>query len=244
MMSSTDNCGGPLTFTIDGESSADFSCSDTGGDLDQLIISEYIDGAGANDCIEIYNGTGNPVVLTGNYSIAVYTDGSTTPTVWPLLGTIADRWTSYVVCQNFSTAPNVDLSNGIMLDGNDAVALQDNGNSVDIIGIIGNDPGLGWVEGSNSTHDTTLRRNDDVFAGNISNTNSGLASEWTSYPSTDLSGLGAHDIEITGLSNNVILTVTDIYGNSSTCEAAVTVVDDTLPPSYCARCCSTIRCFR
>ncbi|MDB9961531.1 HYR domain-containing protein, partial [Oceanihabitans sp.] len=227
-MSSTDNCGGPLTFTIDGESSADFSCSDTGGDLDQLIISEYIDGAGANDCIEIYNGTGNPVVLTDNYSIAVYTDGSTTPTLWPLLGTIAVD-NAYVVCQQFSSASGVDLTNGLTLTGNDAVALQDNGNAVDILGIIGNDPGTGWSAGTNQTNDRTLRRNDDVFAGNISNTNSGLASEWTSFPSADLSGLGAHDIETVGLSNNVILTVTDIYGNSSTCEAAVTVVDDTPP---------------
>ena len=214
--------------------SATFTCADTGGDLDQLLITEYIDGAGANDCVEIYNGTGNPIELTGNYTLTVYANGSSSgpgTDVWPLLGTIADGDT-YVICQQFSDAEangHVDLINGIMFNGNDAISLDYQGNAVDILGIIGNNPGTEWNEGGNGTSNSTLRRNDDVFAGNISNTNSGLASEWTSYPSSNMSGLGEHDIEIVGFANNVILTVTDIYGNSSTCEASVTVVDDTPP---------------
>ncbi|MFD2824834.1 hypothetical protein ACFS5M_14220, partial [Lacinutrix iliipiscaria] len=75
----------------------------------------------------------------------------------------------------------------------------------------------------------SLTRNIDVLAGNIGNDNSGLASEWSQTAWSDMSGLGNHDIEIVELANNVILTITDIHGNSSTCVAAVTVVDDTPP---------------
>ncbi|MDB9961477.1 HYR domain-containing protein, partial [Oceanihabitans sp.] len=228
---STDNCQ-IASYTVtdmngDPIDVATFTCADTGGDLNQLLISEYTDGEGDNDCIELYNGTGASVDLT-DYSIAVYLDDSTTPTLWPLTGDVADR-DVFVICHNFAATTASDLRNGLAFDGNDAVALQYQGNDVDLIGIIGDNPATGWTEGSNTTANTSLVRNDDVLAGNISNTNSGLASEWTSYPATNTSGLGSHDIEITGLSNNVILTVTDIYGNSSTCEASVTVVDDTPP---------------
>ncbi|MFD2824436.1 beta strand repeat-containing protein, partial [Lacinutrix iliipiscaria] len=152
---SSDNCG-IASYTIDGNSSADFTCADTGGDLSDLIISQYIDGPDANDCIEIYNGTGNTVELTGNYSISIYFNGITTPQVWPLLGSIANDDT-YVICQQFSDAEatgNVDLINGIMWNGNDAVSLDNNGNAIDILGIIGNNPGLDWNAGGNSTKNT------------------------------------------------------------------------------------------
>ena len=56
-----------------------------------LFISEYIEGSSFNKAIEIYNGTGAAVTLTGAYMLELYQNGS--PTVsqsLPLTGTLAD----------------------------------------------------------------------------------------------------------------------------------------------------------
>ncbi|MEM5567059.1 HYR domain-containing protein, partial [Psychroserpens sp. AS72] len=229
---STDNCG-IASISL---SQTTFDCSDIGGDLDALIISEYVDGNNNDDCIEIFNGTGNDINLNaGNYTLNFYIDGSSTPTYTvPLLGVIADREV-YVVCNPFT--PNADVvanqTGAFGIDGNDAIALVSNGNAVDIIGEIGIDPGTGWSSGSVSTSGTTLVRNLDVLQGNINTFVANLATEWSSYPQNTFSQLGAHEIEITELANNVILTVTDTSGNVSTCEGNVTILDVTPPEPIC-----------
>ncbi|QRM90408.1 DUF5011 domain-containing protein [Lacinutrix sp. WUR7] len=229
---STDNCE-IASITL---SQMTFDCSDIGGDLDALIISEYIDGTGNTDCIEIYNGTGNSVNLyEGNYSLKFYLDGGTTATYnIPLLGSIADR-DVYVVC--FGASPGssqADQTAGFAFDGNDAIALSNADGAIDIIGVIGQDPGTGgWNASPNTTAGTTLVRSETVLQGNINSFQTGFATEWIAYPQDTFTNLGNHDIEITDLANNVILTVTDTSGNVSTCEGNVTVVDDTPPIAEC-----------
>ncbi|PNQ72804.1 hypothetical protein C1T31_09850 [Hanstruepera neustonica] len=228
---STDNCE---IASIE-LSQLDFDCSDIGGDLDGLIISEYVDGAGDNDCVEIFNGTGNEVNLLGdNYVLRVYADGGTTALYEvPLLGTIADR-DVYVLCfGNNDGADQADQIDGFGFDGNDAVALVKDGNAVDVVGVIGTNPGTGWSSGGVTTAGTTLVRNVDVLQGNINAFVANLSSEWTQFPQGTYGNLGAHDIEITDLANNVILTVTDTSGNVSTCEGNVTVVDMVPPVPAC-----------
>ena len=62
-----------------------------------------MEGSGNNKCIEIYNGTGGPIDLgAGNYTIARYSNGGTTPTSITLTGTIADG-DVFVVCNSSST---------------------------------------------------------------------------------------------------------------------------------------------
>ncbi|MEO5789323.1 lamin tail domain-containing protein, partial [Gelidibacter sp.] len=226
---STDNCG-IASVTLSQNS---FDCSDIGGDLDELIISEYIDGAGNNDCIEIYNGTGNPINLYAEgYTLRFYYNGSTSYTQVPLLGTVADREV-YVICNPFGPgAMQADQTGNFGFDGNDAIALNKAGNAIDVIGQIGVNPGTGWTVGSNSTAGTTLVRNKDVLYGNI-NDISGIGSEWTQYAQNTTSYLGVHEIEIADLAKNIILTVTDTSGNVSTCEANVTVIDHVAPVALC-----------
>ncbi|MGC1631628.1 MAG: T9SS type A sorting domain-containing protein, partial [Gelidibacter sp.] len=226
---STDNCG-IASVTI---SQNNFDCSDIGGDLDELIISEYIDGVGNNDCIEIYNGTGNPInLLAEGYTLRFYYNGSTSFTQVPLLGTVADRGV-YVICNPFGPgAMQADQTGNFGIDGNDAIALSKAGNAIDVIGQIGVNPGTGWSVGSNSTAGTTLVRNKNVLYGNI-NDILGIGSEWTQYLQNTTSYLGAHEIEIADLAKNIILTVTDTSGNVSTCEANVTVIDNVAPVALC-----------
>ena len=220
----------------------DFDCSDTGGDLDELFISEYVDGPGNNNFIELFNATGNTVVLgeviggttlVSYYSINIYSDGSTTPVSINLLGTIDDRQT-YVVAHTGHTTGIVQQFGSALLefDGNDAIELVHNSSPVDIIGIIGNNPGTGWSSGGNSTNGTTLVRNIDVLQGNTVDFLSGLATEWNQSAVT-YNNLGDHEIEITDQANNIILTVVDTNGNVSTCEANVIVTDNTPPVAIC-----------
>ena len=53
-----------------------FTMSINAQDCSELFISEYIEGPGNNNAIEIYNPTNNPIDLSG-YSINRYGNGAT-----------------------------------------------------------------------------------------------------------------------------------------------------------------------
>src|SRR5262245_40976838 len=55
-----------------------------------LFVSEYVEGSSNNKALELYNGTGAPVVLTGHYAVRMYFNGNTTVgTTVALSGTVA-----------------------------------------------------------------------------------------------------------------------------------------------------------
>jgi predicted extracellular nuclease len=56
----------------------------------ELFISEYVEGSSSNKAVELFNGTGGPVTLTGSYSVQLFANGSPTATATiPLTGAIA-----------------------------------------------------------------------------------------------------------------------------------------------------------
>ncbi|TVZ57636.1 putative secreted protein (Por secretion system target) [Flavobacteriaceae bacterium MAR_2010_105] len=213
---SYDNCS-PVSLNI---SQTSFSCSDIGGDLDELIISEYINGSNDNKAIEIFNGTGLPVdLLAEGYTLEIYPNGGGIVQI-PLNGTISDR-DVFVTANNFISFPigtrsPVDyLTDDLFFESNDVIALLHNGQVVDYI------PAAGWMN--------TLVRKDTVLGGNIS----GDLTEWTQYPLNTFTYLGSHTITVIDKGNNVLLTVTDVSGNSATCEAKVYVEDNIDPHVEC-----------
>lgn len=135
----------------------------------ELFISEYVEGAGNDKAIELYNPTNSPIDLTG-YTLERYSGGLTTSTaggVLNLTGTVAAHSTFVIVngqttvesggtspavspvLQAYATTPN----NGQLdhaypaptyMNGDDAITLQKNGVKVDIFGKIGEDPGVSW----------------------------------------------------------------------------------------------------
>ena len=166
-----------------------------------LIISEYVEGSGFNKYIEIFNGTGSSINLD-DYELRLYTNGSnSTTTASTLTGIIAD---GQVVVYSH---PSASAYNGATTDlgavnfnGDDAVELYNanTGQSVDVFGVIGCDPGSQWTSVSNQTRDVTLRRNDDISAGVTVNPSCGvgfssLENEWVEYSRNDVSGLGFHN---------------------------------------------------
>jgi predicted extracellular nuclease len=57
----------------------------------ELLLSEYVEGSGNNKALELYNGTGADVTLTGSYSVQLFANGSATATATiPLTGSVAD----------------------------------------------------------------------------------------------------------------------------------------------------------
>lgn len=160
----------------------------------RVIISEYIEGAGPNKAIELYNATPFPVDLD-DYDLFVYNNGN--DTISGLLHApsgILQPGATYVVCSAQADADLLALANASSasmnnFNGNDVVALAYNLEPIDVIGIPG-DTVNAWTFGSGSTLNQTLRRKVEV---NAPTTNWDLsAGQWLSFSNTDYSGLGNH----------------------------------------------------
>lgn len=161
-----------------------------------LFFSEYIEGTNNNKVLEIYNPTTSPINLT-NYKVWIsFNGGPTTSSVY--LQGILNPDSVYVLANTSASAPVLaladQLSGALNFNGDDAVALIDTSSddTLDIIGVIGFDPGTFWVVGSGSTQLHTLTR--------IASVNSGQhdwvigATEWNVFPSNDFTQLGSHSM--------------------------------------------------
>ncbi|MCB9234633.1 MAG: HYR domain-containing protein [Bacteroidia bacterium] len=242
---SSDNCT-VASLNLD---QTTFNCSNVvsgSGPQGDLFISEYIEGSGNNKCIEIYNGTGAAVNLSG-YSLLTYFNGSgSIGSTIALSGTV-NNGDVFVVCNSLAGAPFLAQADqttpgsgtaSLTHNGNDAIVLTHNGTPIDIFGRIGENPGTAWTQGGNSTVDHTLVRVPSVTAGNTSNTSlfPALGTEWTQFPNNTATQLGSHTANSSNNNSNgptVTLTVTDVNGNQSTCTATVTVLDQVPPVALC-----------
>ncbi|WBA42303.1 endonuclease [Hymenobacter canadensis] len=153
-----------LTILNDDQAPAGSPCTD-------LYFSEYVEGAASNSkAVEIYNPTSAPISLTG-IRLELFANGSSTPTATQALtGTIAPG-DVYVVA-NTGVASTVvlgqtDLQSAVcFFNGDDALALFDGTDTLDVIGVIGTDPGTTWtIPGGGSTTDNTLVRKPTVGRG-------------------------------------------------------------------------------
>ncbi len=165
----------------------------------ELFFSEYVEGSSSNKALEVFNGTGAPVTLTGVYDVQIFANGSVTATATiPLTGTVADgdvfvlaqvNAVAAVLAQADQTTPN------FLYNGDDAVALRRAGTIVDVIGQIGFDPGAEWGSGDASTADATLRRKPGVHAGDPDGADTfDPAVEWDGHALDTFDGLGAHAV--------------------------------------------------
>ncbi len=150
---------------------------------DRLFFSEYLEGSSNNKALEIYNPTSQAINLLG-YKVQLYINGSSTVnTTFYLNASIAAGGT-YVIANNQSDSLlklKADTVSGVTgYNGNDAIALVNGTTVIDIIGVIGVDPGnSGWSVDTGSTVNHTLIRRDTVQRGN---TNWQSGTEWTVLP--------------------------------------------------------------
>ncbi len=173
-------------------------------DTGTIFFSEYIEGStGNNKALEIFNNSGAEVDLS-DFRVEIYRNGAATASATILLsGTMAVDGVLVIAHGDADSAVQVktDLSNNnINHNGDDAYVLrQISSNAIfDLFGVVGTDPGTGWIDGSVSTVDATLRRRSSVMVGNPNGFSpiETLGLEWEAYPDSNYDGLGSHSVGV------------------------------------------------
>ena len=160
-----------------------------------LFFSEYLEGASNNKAIEIYNPL-NVTVNLDDYVVYRYNNGSPTPTdsLFPQ-GTLAPG-AVFVAGNPSAIAAILSVSDTLhtitFFNGDDAMELRyrPTQTTLDIIGIIGNDPGSNWPVGAGATNEFTLVRMFPHTDGELNWAVS--ATEWDVYPVNTATFIGSH----------------------------------------------------
>lgn len=180
------------TITVTAAPTTTSPCSD-------FFISEYVEGSSNNKALEIYNPTGAAKSIAG-YTLTLFSNGATTTTntfVFPA-GTTIPAHGTYVIAHGSGAAALLAVAdtsygypNVVSYNGDDAVVLLTPTNdTLDIIGIVGVDPGSNWTVGSGATNEHTLVRKVTVEKGQLDWAIG--ATEWDVYPQNTFTQLGAH----------------------------------------------------
>ncbi len=162
-----------------------------------LFFSEYVEGSSNNKAIEIFNPTNATVNLT-NYVIYRYNNGSPTATdsLRPQ-GTLAPNGV-FVAGNSQAISAITSVSDTLhtitLYNGDDAIVLKHipSNTVIDIIGIIGVDPGTNWPVGTGATSEFTLVRMLGVQGGEL-NWAIG-ATQYDVYPQNTTTFLGNHSM--------------------------------------------------
>src|SRR5262245_10908168 len=200
-----------------------------------LFFSEYIEGTSNNKALEVFNGTGAAVDLTG-YSIQIFFNGSTTAGfTLNLTGSVADG--DVFVMASASASPvilaqaDVTTSAGLF-NGDDAITLRRPDTTIIAsIGQVGVDPGTEWGTGLTSTADNTLRRKATVTSGDTDPSDAfDPAATWDGFATDTFDGLGSHTLG--GGDQPATLscgpTLTTSAGTAATRTVTATDADDTI----------------
>ncbi|WP_115719275.1 ExeM/NucH family extracellular endonuclease [Gallaecimonas mangrovi] len=158
-----------------------------------VLFSEYVEGSSYNKALEITN-TGSESASLEGMDVAVFFNGaSTTSTRIALSGTLAAGASLVLAHTSADDSINADIRSGsVNFNGDDAVALEKDGEIVDVIGTIGVDPGSAFTsdDGSISTLNHTLRR--DTSAGATTTFD---FSQWQQFDQDTFDGLGCSGLD-------------------------------------------------
>jgi uncharacterized repeat protein (TIGR01451 family) len=170
----------------------------------ELFFSEYIEGSSYNKALEIYNGTGSAITFSGQYTVALYSNGSSSVSQFEALNGSVAAGDVFVIAHASAGAAilaeaDQTSSSVVNFNGDDAVALFRDGAIVDVIGQIGTDPGSEWGSGNTSTQDNTLVRQSSVMSGDSDGSDAFDPSvEWDGYAQDTFAHLGGHIIDPCG----------------------------------------------
>ncbi|GAA4005153.1 hypothetical protein GCM10022408_16220 [Hymenobacter fastidiosus] len=154
-----------LTILNDDQAPAGTNCS-------SLYFSEYVESSTGNTkVVEIFNPTTDDISLAG-LRVDLFANGAVVPTAThALTGTLAPG-AVYVIANAGSVAPVLAKANATsnitFFNGDDALALFDGTDTLDVIGVIGQQPpATGWaIPGGGATANNTLVRKGTVGRGN------------------------------------------------------------------------------
>ena len=159
-----------------------------------LFFSEYGEGSSNNKWLEIYNPTNAAIDLSG-YKVELYTNGNTNVqnSLTFQAGTMLAAGDVLLIVNDKIEAsqklPGAIESNVTYFNGNDALVLKKGDVVIDIIGLVGNDPGTNWAVGVGATSEYTLVRKSSyaglpltVFA----------PEQWDVYPQNYFGNMDSH----------------------------------------------------
>jgi len=160
----------------------------------ELYFSEYLEGSSNNKALEIYNPT-NAAINLAAYSVKAYNNGGTSVSnSLQLPNKTLAPYDVYVIANPTAVAAILGVadttSTVTFFNGDDAVVLFKNNDTLDIIGDVGVDPGTNWVVGTGATSEFTLVRKPNVRNGQLVWTLG--ANEWLVNPQNTTSFLNAH----------------------------------------------------
>ena len=197
-------------------------------DCSDLFISEYVVGSGNNRALELYNPTQAAIDLSG-YKVGRFRDGSGTPMLVNLSGTIPSLGTYVIVVDKrdpngtgfeesvdpallavadaFVNPVYVQADSPFYFNGDDAVPLikGDGTTLVDLVGKIGEDPGTAWSDANGTwwTTDKTLVRKANVKKGVTVNPATFMVeAEWDSLSEDTFTELGWHTCDCASVGVN------------------------------------------
>jgi predicted extracellular nuclease len=200
-------------------------------DCSELFISEYVVGSGNNRALELYNPTANSIDLS-TYKVGRFRDGSGTPMLLDLSGTIASLSTFVIVIDKqdpngtgfdepvdaalaavadvFVNPVYVQSNSPFYFNGDDAVPLFNGDPTIttnlkDVVGRIGEDPGTAWSDANGTwwTTDKTLIRKSSVLSGDGNGLDEFLPEvEWDSLPENTFTELGWHTCDCANVGIN------------------------------------------
>ena len=159
------------------------------------FISEYVEGSSNNKALEIFNPRSTPLNMAG-YSIKAYNNGGLTVSnsfTFPANVTIPAGGV-YTIANSQAAAAFLAVADTVstitFYNGDDAVVLFKNTDTLDIVGIVGVDPGTNWTVGTGATSEFTLVRKATVSKGQLDWAIG--ATEWDVYPQNTSTYIGAH----------------------------------------------------
>lgn len=167
------------------------------GQCSTPFFSEYLEGTSNNKAIEIYN-PGNAAINLSNYQVHRYNNGGTTsPVIFQPRGILAPAGV-YTIANAAASAAVTAVADTLdaitNYNGDDVLMLIDvlNSDTLDIIGVFGQDPGVNWPVGTGATSEFTLVRADTVRQGTTDWTLS--ATQWVVYPQNTFIYLSNHSM--------------------------------------------------
>lgn len=161
----------------------------------ELFFSEYIEGSSNNKALEIYNPSNEDIYL-GDYTVYRFNNGAVfaSDSLFPM-GTLASH-DVYVIGNPSAIAGILDVSDTThtmtFYNGDDALIIVNriSGDTLDAIGVIGEDPGTNWPVGTGATSEYTLVRKIEITEGT---TDWALgATQWDVFPQNTIDSLGEH----------------------------------------------------
>ena len=169
---------------------------------DELFFSEYMEGSSNNKYYEIYNAS-NATVNLSDYTVHLFSNGGTSASQtlnFPAGATLAAH-DVYVVANSGSDATILAFadttSSTTYFNGNDALALIKNTDTLDILGEVGQN--VYWTAGSGTMSNYTLVRMASVSEGTTDWSQS--TNEWDVYPTDTWTYADAHTSNCAGTPN-------------------------------------------